>query len=226
MEIARLEEVYYRYSTHGRWILKGVNFVVHSGDRLLVAGNSGSGKTTLLRVVSGLAPRVYGGEIRGLVETSGSMVLLPQFFDAYMLMPTVEEELAYVASSKGVSPLEVRTRVRRIAEDLGIEGILGRRISSLSTGERQRVAIASALLMEPDAILLDEPLAYLDPIGVKSLLNTLARLDLEAIVVSEHRIHYLKRWASRLVLMDEGVIVFDGTVDGYGEAWLECSLQA
>lgn len=226
MEVVRLSNVSYRYSRGSPWIVRRVTLSIGRGERVLLAGDSGSGKTTLLRIVSGLIPSVYGGELLGVVERRGRAVMVPQFFDAYMLMPTVEEELAYAAGSRGWGLDRVWEEVSRVAGEMGIEGLLGRRISALSTGERQRVAIASALVMEPEILLLDEPLAYLDPLGVESLLGVLSRIRVEAIVIAEHRIHYLRRWATRIVAMDGGRIVYDGPVDGYEWRWPPCSVRA
>ncbi|WP_062661704.1 ABC transporter ATP-binding protein [Aeropyrum camini] len=202
MTVLRLRGVWYRYPG-GDWVLRGVSLEAPRGVTLL-AGPTGGGKSTILRVAAGLATRIYGGELKGEVEALGKPMLVPQDYDLFILSLTPREELEYCFESSGLPPWEARREAVRLAEELGIEDLLDRRVSRLSAGERQRVAIASALALGAEVLLLDEPLAYQDPVGVGRLLGLLQRLELEGVVVAEHRVHYLLPIARSIYLVAEG----------------------
>ncbi len=203
-----MEGVYYKYRGQAGWALEDVNLRLPWG-RILVTGTTGSGKTTLLRVASGAA-RVYGGEVRGRISLGGRPVLVPQNFDAFILMPTPRLELVYVMENLGLDPDEIDARLHTISKALGIEDLLDRRVSSMSTGERQRVAIASALATGPDILMLDEPLAYVDPQSISKVLDAVTMLGVKAVIVAEHRLHSLRGWPSHLVYMEKGRIRYTG----------------
>ncbi|GBF09374.1 conserved hypothetical protein [Aeropyrum pernix] len=202
LSVVRLRGVWYRYPGGG-WVLRGVSLEAPRGITLL-AGPTGGGKSTILRVAAGLATRIYGGDLRGGVEARGKPVLVPQDYDLFILSLTPREELEYCYEASGLPPWEARREAVRLAEELGIEDLLDRRVSKLSAGERQRVAIASALALGAEVLLMDEPLAYQDPLGVESLIRLLRRLDVEGVVVAEHRVHYLLPAASSVYLVYDG----------------------
>lgn len=209
MALIELRGVYYRYPSSRSWALRNINLEVGE-ERLLVIGATGSGKTTLLRVMAGLIPDVYGGELRGEVVRRASIGYVPQDFDAFILMPRVGDELIYVLENRGVPPGEIPGAVRAVAREMGIEGLLDREVSALSVGERQRLAIASVLLLRPDVLILDEPLAYLDPAAAHRLLELLGRLGLRAVVIAEHRVELLADFVDRAVVIHRGEVVVCG----------------
>jgi len=202
--------LYYRYPTSDKWILRGINLRINR-ERVVVAGGTGSGKTTLLRVISGLAVRVYGGSMLGEVRVEGRTAYVPQNFDLYILMPTAREELAYILASQGLSVVEVEAEIRRLSDLLGIREVLDQSIMKLSMGQRQRVAIASALSLRPDILLLDEPFAHIDPRGALELVEILAGVD-ATIIIAEHKLRYIGDLVDRLVLLEDGVVSYDGLI--------------
>ncbi|MEM4474918.1 MAG: ABC transporter ATP-binding protein, partial [Fervidicoccaceae archaeon] len=202
----RLNDVYYKYDESGPWVLRGVTTEVRKG-RTLVVGATGSGKSTLLRVASGLAPSVYGGTLRGRVEIMSRVVVVPQLFEVFILMRTPEEELRFVAENESLPWEEASEKIGEIAERLGIEKILRRNVSRLSMGEKQRVAIASALLTRAELLMLDEPLAYLDPRGCIELIELLSDLEVEGVVVADHRLHYFDGWYDRILVVIDGRVI-------------------
>lgn len=204
MAVIELDGVWYRYPASEDWVLRGVSLAIPRG-RTLVTGPTGSGKSTLLRVASG-AIEVYGGVLKGRVERKAPTMLVPQVFDMFILNLTVRDELLYSLENTGVTHLEAAARARRIAEEVGVDHLLDRRVSELSAGERQRVAIASAIAWGVKVLMLDEPLAYLDPAGAKSLLALISKLDLDAVVIAEHRLHLMESWPDRVVVVEEGVV--------------------
>ncbi|MCE4603031.1 MAG: energy-coupling factor ABC transporter ATP-binding protein [Desulfurococcales archaeon] len=219
-----MERVYYRYRGQAGWALEDVSLSLPWG-RILVAGGTGSGKTTLLRVASGAAARIYGGVVRGKITLGGKAVLVPQNFDAFILMPTPRLELIYVMENIGFSPKEIDERLQDISESLGISALLDRRVATLSAGERQRVAIASALAMSPDILMLDEPLAYVDPQTASKVLDAVASLGVKAVIVAEHRLHILRRWATHLVYMEKGRVKYTGPMRKAQDLPLSMAIQ-
>ncbi len=207
--LVELEGVWFRYSPDAPWALRGVTLNLGEG-RVLVAGPTGGGKSTLLRVASGVYEAYPYYEIRGRVSRRVRVALLPQVFDLYILMPTVREELYYSLENAGVPGHLVPREARRVAEALGIDHLMDRMVSELSAGERQRVAIASALASGAEALMLDEPLAYLDPRGASGLLGALEASGARLVVVAEHRVHALESWPERLVYIEGGRVAYDG----------------
>ncbi len=207
-----LDHVYYKYPSSRDWVIVDATLEIRGG-RVAIAGDTGSGKSTLLRIMAGIAVKVYGGELRGKVSIDGTPVLVPQNFDAYILMPTPRSELLYVLENRGLSRNDAMQLFNTIARSMDIRHILDRSVSSLSMGERQRVAIASALAMEPDILLLDEPFAYIDPLGVLETLELIKELSPGTIIIAEHRLHYLAGWIQELTVVDKGRILFHGRVE-------------
>jgi energy-coupling factor transporter ATP-binding protein EcfA2 len=213
MAFIELKEVFYRYPESEEWVLKGVNLSVGS-ERVVITGRTGSGKTTLLRVMSGVALKVYGGELRGEVLIEGRVAYVPQEFDLYILMPTPREELTYILSAQNLGLNDVEVRIREISELLGIKELLDRRVVKLSMGERQRVAIASAIALNPEILILDEPFAHIDPKGAVDLVRLLSNLGVSTLVISEHKLRYLANIIDRVVVLLDGTVVYSGSLEG------------
>jgi multiple sugar transport system ATP-binding protein len=165
-EIA-LERVSKTYAG-GQAAVRGVTLEARDGELLVLVGPSGSGKSTVLRLIAGLeAPsegriRVGGRDVTLTPPQDRDLAMV---FQSYALYPhkTVRQNLAFALKVRGMRPVEIEERVRRTAAMLGIEGLLDRRPRELSGGQRQRVALGRALVREPQAFLLDEPLSNLDP---------------------------------------------------------------
>lgn len=151
----------------GRPVLRGLSLRVAAGERVVIAGPSGSGKSTLLRAVAGLSP-VQSGEIR--LDGRPVQALPPgqrdvaMMFQSYALFPhlSVLDNLCFGLRARGMARRDAEDRARAAAHTLDLTPLLGRRPRELSGGERQRVALTRALLREPKALLLDEPLSSLD----------------------------------------------------------------
>ncbi|ROH88779.1 ABC transporter ATP-binding protein [Stagnimonas aquatica] len=151
----------------GRPVLRGLTLSVAAGERVVIAGPSGSGKSTLLRAIAGLSP-VQSGEIR--LDGRPVQALPPgqrdvaMMFQSYALFPhlSVLENLCFGLRARGMARRDAEDRARAAAHTLDLTPLLARRPRELSGGERQRVALTRALLREPKALLLDEPLSSLD----------------------------------------------------------------
>ena len=222
------EKVRFAYAD-GTPALTEVSFRIWQGDRVAILGVNGSGKSTLLRLLDGLMEptagviRFMGTPLteRHLQNPSfGSLFrqrvgFVFQDADAQLFNPTVWDEVAFAPRQMGLPEGEVRTRVADTLHLLGIAHLAERAPFRLSGGEKRKVAIACVLSMNPDVLLLDEPIAGLDPRMQSWLVNTL-RLLHEAgktLLIATHNLHLLPEVADRvLILSEEHTLLADRTL--------------
>ena len=199
-------------------VLRDVTLEVRQGRRLALLGANGSGKTTLLKSLSGALP-VQSGQVitaggvlsydrAGLRAHRQRVQLVLQDPDDQLFAGDVASDVAFGPVNLGLGREEVERRVSQACALLGISELAQRPIHHLSYGQRKRVAIAGAVAMRPDVLLLDEPTAGLDPAGVTAMLRTLKTME-EAgtsVVLSTHDVALAWEWA------DEAAIVGGGGV--------------
>ncbi|MGO4571229.1 ABC transporter ATP-binding protein [Microvirga sp. 2TAF3] len=200
-------------------VLHGVNLSVASGEFIAILGSSGCGKTTLLRTIAGFQ-KAAGGAIRlfgrDVVNTPPEKRGMAMMFQSYALWPhmTVLGNVGYGLRLRGVPKDEIRARVANVLRMLNLSGLEGRKVTNLSGGQRQRVALGRALAIEPEILLLDEPLSNLDAkvrIQLRSEIKALQnRLGFTAIHVTHDREEAMTM-ADRIVVMDAGRIAQMGT---------------
>lgn len=222
----RFEHVTFAYPDADRPALQDVSFTVGEGEWWLFVGETGSGKSTLLRAVNGLVPHFSGGTLTGTVDIDGrSTEQLPpreladlvgfvgQNPDAGFVADVVEDELAYTMENLGIAPDVMRRRVEDVLDLLHLVPLRSRAISSLSSGQRQRVAIGAVLTASPSILVLDEPTSALDPGAAEEVLAAIQRLVHDiglTVLMAEHRLERVVQYADRIVTVDHGV-VSDGT---------------
>lgn len=217
----------FTYPTAAAPALRNVELTVERGQLVGVTGADGSGKTTLAAVLSGVAPHLTGGAFSGSVEVDGRrvadtpMAQLASSVGLVMQDPfnqisgarfSVREELAFGLENLGTDPAEMRVRVERVLDDIGLAELADRSPYELSGGQQQRLAIGSVLVMEPPVMVLDEPTSQLDAEGsrqVFALLGTLRERGVTVVVI-EHRLELLARAADRVLVLDGGEVVADG----------------
>ena len=211
----QLQDVSFTYPNAGHPVLRKLCLEIRRGELILVVGPSGSGKSTLLRTLNGLVPHFSGGRIAGQLRVDGHdpvaegphrmstvVGLVQQDPEAQFVVDTVEDELAFGMENQGIAPALMRKRVEEVLDQLSIAHLRQRRISSLSAGEKQRVAIGSVLTLQPRILVLDEPTSQLDPQAAEEVLNTLRQLNADlglTIILSEHRLERVVQYADRLV---------------------------
>lgn len=216
----------YRYPIAKKLVLQDLEFTVHAGEFVLLAGASGSGKSTLCRLLNGLIPHLYGGELCGQLTVAGAnpRVTLPyqlsrnvglvlQRPDVQCLAASVARDIAFGPACQGLDRATIADRVREAVDRLDIAHLLERSPHALSCGEQQRVALAGALAMGPKLLVLDEPFAFLDAAGAAQLREALSRLhdsDI-TVIVAEHRLGELTGLANRMLVLHQGRRVADGS---------------
>ncbi|GAB4424417.1 MAG: ABC transporter ATP-binding protein [Chloroflexi bacterium OHK40] len=225
-----IEQLSFRYRTAETPAISAIDVRVDGGEVLLIAGPSGCGKSTLLRCINGLIPRSYRGELAGRVTIAGQAVAdLPlsrlarlvgtvlQDPEKQIVASYVAEEVAFGPENLGWPRSQVLAAVDAALAELDITHLRGRETYRLSGGEKQKVALAGLLAMEPRLLLLDEPLASLDPLAAQHALEVIrAQADRgRSIVVVEHRVDdALSIGPERAMLMHEGRQAYLGAAAG------------
>lgn len=189
-KIFELKEVSFAYGDRPP-VLEEVNWSVEKGARVGLVGANGSGKTTLLKLLMGLVKPDNGrlnilGETReeesDFYEVRTELGLVFQNPDVQLFNPTVQDELAFGLLNQGLTEAEAEPKIEQILEEVGLAGYEDRVPYHLSTGEKQLVALASVLVLEPRMLLLDEPLVSLDPAARQRIIQVIDGEELELIV--------------------------------------------
>jgi len=225
-----VENLSFRYHNRPGPAIRDISFSMRRGEILLVAGASGCGKTTLIRCINGLIPRSYRGDLHGRVLVHGedvrsfSLARLAQTVGTLLQDPEkqilgahVKSEVAFGPENLGLPPAEVKARVNEALMRLGLLPLRERETFSLSGGEKQKVALAGLLAMRPSILLLDEPLASLDPISARAALTTFRRLADEGatLLLVEHRLEdALAAQPDRILYLKEGRVHYLGAPQG------------
>ncbi|MHB0878060.1 MAG: ABC transporter ATP-binding protein [Anaerolineae bacterium] len=215
-----LSGVTYHYPGSSTAALGNVCLDFAAGEFVLVMGPSGGGKSTLLRCFNGLVPHFYGGTFSGHVNVLGRdpVALGPRHMsdivgfvfqdpETQFIVDDVEGELAFSMEARAYPRPLMAERIAEVSRLLGIEHLLGRRVSTLSGGQRQRVAVAAALAMRPEVLVLDEPTSQLDPVAADELLNALVDLNREqglTVFLSEHRLERVVQYVHRIAYVPGG----------------------
>ncbi len=218
--IATLTGVSFRYPGAEDWALRNVDWQVERGGFTVIAGASGSGKSTLLRTLNGLVPHYSGGRFGGRVVVDGrdtrrhgprdlatSVGFVFQDPEAQLVTTRVEDEIAFGPEQFGMDRQAMRVRVEESLDLVGIAHLRDRDIATLSGGERQRLAVAAALALRPDLLVLDEPTSQLDPWSAEELIGGLVRLNHDlglTVVLAEHRLERLAIEADEIRFAEPG----------------------
>jgi len=206
--------------------LQNVSFNVNAGECLVITGLSGCGKSTLARVLTGIIPHIIPAQVEGAVTVAGMDVLKSTTADvsqrvgavfqnprSHLFHLRVDDEIAFGPRNLGLSDDEVAARVEWVLEAVGLTELRAQKPANLSGGQIQRVAIAAALAMRPDVLVLDEPTASLDVPGTQNVITALENLKQQhalTIVLIEHRLAEVRRIADKVLVLHEGQMVAEG----------------
>ena len=202
--------------------LRGVNIAIEKGSFTVVLGHNGSGKSTLAKTFNAVA-LPSGGHVyvKGMDTLDESLLLAVrqrvgmvfQNPDNQIVANVVEEDVAFAPENLGVPSREIRQRVNEALKAVGMSEYMTHAPHLLSGGQKQRIAIAGVIAMEPECIVLDEATAMLDPVGRREVLETIHRLNKEkgiTVVLITHHMNEAET-ADRVIVMDDGQVVLDGT---------------
>lgn len=215
------------------WILKGINLDVKEGDFVVITGPNESGKTTLCLCLNALIPYNFLGVFKGHVKVAGmdsrdhniselapKVGMVFQDPDCQFITLSVDTEVAFGPENFGFPVSEIEERVDWALRAVRMEGYKYKPPRALSGGQKQRVAIAAALAMRPDILVLDEPTSNLDPVGKAEVLEIISELrkeiKLTAIIV-EHNVEDCVAFADRFVLLYDGKIELSGSPEEFLE---------
>lgn len=210
------------YKSYGdNEVLKGIDQTVSEAEVLCIVGPSGSGKSTMLRCINLLEVPTSGevyidGKLvtsQNINEIRTKMGMVFQNFNLFPHMTVLENVTCAPINVKGVSKADAEAKAMELLTRVGLDNKANAYPRSLSGGQQQRVAIARALAMDPEIMLFDEPTSALDPEMVGEVLDVMKDLAKEglAMIVVTHEMGFAKEVADKVIFMDEGVIVEQGT---------------
>lgn len=211
--------------------IENISFTLPAGELLLIAGPSGSGKSTLIKCLNGLIPNSYRGKLSGTIQLQGKSTrglklrdlasyigTMLQDPDKQVVGSTVEQEVAFGLENLATPRSEMRQRIQAALKQLHLERYQGRETFALSGGQRQQVAAAGLLVMQPAIMLFDEPFANLDARAVdelEQLINGL-RAEGRTVVIVEHRVEEaLRLLPDKVLLLRDGKQVFYGPTEQF-----------
>lgn len=222
-----LKNVSYTYGKGGsdnKQALRNINLEIKEGEFLAIVGHTGSGKSTLIQLLNGLEQATEGeitfrgqdiyGKDFSMKELRRKVGMVFQYPEHQLFEATVIRDVEFGPRNMGQDALQIELNSYQALKDVGIgEELLDASVLALSGGQKRRVAIAGVLAMQPEFLVLDEPMAGLDPVGRQEIFALLEKLHRErqiTIIFVSHSMEDVAEYASRVVVMNQGEIVLDG----------------
>ena len=219
MPMITISRLSFTYPGANRPALSKVSLQIPDGELCLVMGPSGSGKSTLLRCINGLIPHFSGGVLSGTIRVNGldPVQLSPREMshtvgfvfqdpEAQFVVDRVEDEIAFSLENAALPKDEMEARVEEALRLLELIHLRSRRLETLSGGEIQRVAIAAALALKPNILVLDEPTSQLDPHGAEEVLEALVHLNKQlglTVILAEHRLERVLPYTGQIIYLSD-----------------------
>ena len=217
-----LKNLTYRYREDAPDVLSDVSLEIQKGAVTAVVGPSGCGKTTLVNILSGVIPKLENnGTLSGEMELGENALVsvVSQSPENQLFGYGVEDAIAFGMENMGLPPEEISERMEYVFDLLNLQYLRKRSVAALSGGQRQAVCIASVLAMQPDILIMDEPVSSLDPNGkkmVQGVLNQL-RADGTTVLIVDNNLEWSAGIVDRVVGLFDGKVLFDGVKEAFFE---------
>lgn len=221
MSLLKAKILNFRYDEDNSSVLENIDLEIYEGELVVITGLSGCGKTTLTRILNGLIPNHYNGILNGEVKLLDKNLMdyrkgeLAKYIGNVFQNPSdqffatiADEEVAFVGENLGMPLDKLKLKTKETFEKMGISDLMDRKLSELSGGQKQKVAIASTLLYDTKIIFFDEPSSNLDYHGIlqfKDILSNLRKMG-KTVIIVEHRLFFLNDLYDRLIYMKNGTI--------------------
>ncbi|MEM2933513.1 MAG: ABC transporter ATP-binding protein [Halobacteria archaeon] len=221
--VIEIKNLSYKYPNSSISVLNNINLEISRGEFILIAGRTGSGKSSLCKAIVGLIPNFYKGDFAGEVKVLGESTLRQKIAgkigmifqnpEDQILTMQVESEIAFGLENLGLPRAEIAQRVEEAISQLQIEYLRERSPYEISSGELQKVAIASILAMKPEVLILDEPTSDLDPQSAINLFKILTSLHNQGktIILVEHRLDQVLAIVNKVAILEQGKILALGS---------------
>lgn len=217
------KNVSFQYQSQSEPTLKNISFTINEGEKVLLVGPSGSGKSTIAHLINGISPENIPGNLTGDIIINGQSATEMSLFDKSLQVSTllqnsnnqfvgltVAEDIAFSMENDGYNQSEMHQKVEKWAQQLGVHSLLSQAPNHLSGGQKQRTGLAGLLVDEAPILLLDEPLAALDPLAGQSSLTLLDQLHQQlnnTMIIVEHRLEdVLNDDVDRIILINDGML--------------------
>lgn len=225
MSLLEINDLFVRYLNSAQWALEEVNFSVKKEELIIVAGSSGCGKSTLAKSILGLIPAFVEAKTLGKIKIKEKLLdklsrkeiiqiigYVPQYPADFTINMLVEEEIAFSLENLAYPRKEIHSRITNVLDQLEISHLRNRLMTELSSGELQRVALATAIAAKSPILIFDEPMARIDPKSEITLARLLHYLSQNGhlVIAFEHRLDYLLPLADRVILLENGRLIADG----------------
>ena len=215
-----VNDISYKYTPDGKGVLKKVNFSIEKGKVTAIVGPSGCGKSTLVQIFSQVIPKLIGnGELQGSFDVpEGTFVsVVSQSPENQLFGYGVEDAIAFGMENLGLPQEEIMERMEYVLDLLNLQYLRNRSVANLSGGQRQSVCIASVLAMDPDILIMDEPVSSLDPNGKKMVQSILGQLSINGntTVLVDNNLVWSAGIVDHVIGLLDGEVVFDGTRDDF-----------
>jgi len=225
-----ISNVNFRYPGLEQAGLNDISLTIKDGETILLCGASGCGKTTITRLINGLIPHYYKGELSGKVKVNGKDVSTVELYDLAGVVGSVfqnprsqffsvdtDGEIVFGPENIGLPKDEILSRKAKIVNDFRLESLLGRSLFELSGGEKQKIACASVAALLPEIIILDEPSSNLDWESIRDLRECIKlwKSQGKTVIISEHRLWYIKDLIDRALYIKEGRILNEWTAEQF-----------
>lgn len=231
------KDLSYRYPNAKRYALKHIDAAIHRGEFVCVLGENGAGKSTLCQTINGVIPHSRGGRLRGSVIVDGTdttettvaqlsrkVGIVLEDPESQLFTTSVLGEVAFGPENLQIAPCEILRRAHQALEVVGLSKYEGFPPSALSGGQKQRLAIAAALAMHPDILVLDEATSQLDPVGTQEIFALARELNEQhgmTILMATNKGDEVAAFCDRVLVLHQGELIAQGSVrDVFADAAL------